>query len=141
MKGCYCLIINLEENKTLKVGSRLEIDFKKGYYVYVGSAMNNLESRVKRHISNTKKLHWHVDYLLQYGEVSEVVFNLDKKVECDLAKQLSLKNECVENFGCSDCECNSHLFYFKKEKNAIEEVINAYNSIACEFRIGISVFS
>ena len=141
MKGCYCLIINLKEKKTLKVGSRLEIDFKKGYYVYVGSAMNNLESRVKRHISNTKKLHWHVDYLLQYGKVSEVVFNLDKKVECDLAKQLSLKNECVENFGCSDCECNSHLFYFKKEKNAIEEVINAYNSIACEFRIGISVFS
>ena len=141
MKGCYCLIINLDENKSLKVGTRLKIDFQKGYYVYVGSAMNNLESRVKRHISNTKKLHWHIDYLLQYGEVSEVVFNLDEKVECDLAKQLSLNNEFIENFGCSDCECDSHLFYFKKEKDAIEEVINAYNSIACEFRIGISVFS
>lgn len=141
MKGCYCLIIYLEEDKTLKVGTRLEIDFKKGYYVYIGSAMNNLESRVKRHISNTKKLHWHVDYLLQYGEVSEVVFNLDEKVECDLAKELSLNNKYIENFGCSDCECESHLFYFKKEKDAIEEVVNAYNSIACEFRIGISVFS
>ena len=141
MKGCYCLIIFLDEKKLIKVGSRLEIDFKEGYYVYVGSAMNNLESRIKRHISKSKKLHWHVDYLLQYGEVSEVVFNVDKKVECDLAKQLSLNSEYIENFGCSVCECNSHLFYFKKENDAIEEVINAYNSIACEFRIGISAFS
>lgn len=141
MKGCYCLIIHLDENKELKIGSRLKIDFSKGYYVYVGSAMNNLESRVKRHISSSKKLHWHVDYLLQHGKVKEVIYNLDKKVECDLAKQLSLKNKYVKDFGCSDCQCESHLFYFKKENDAIEEVINAYNSIACEFRIGISAFS
>lgn len=141
MKGCYCLIIFLNQDKTLKVGSRLKIDFKKGYYVYIGSAMNNLESRVKRHISKSKKLHWHVDYLLKYAEVIEVVYNLDTKVECNLAKELSLKIEYIPDFGCSDCKCNSHIFYFKKEEDAIEEVIKAYNSIACEFKIGISDFS
>ena len=141
MKGCYCLIIEFNENKKLKIGSRLKIDFKNGCYVYIGSAMNNLKSRVKRHLSNEKKLHWHVDYLLKHSEITEVIYNLDKKVECELSKEMSKNNEYIQDFGCSDCECESHLYYFKNEKEAIEEVIKAYNSIDCEFRIGISDFS
>ena len=141
MKGCYCLVIAVENNKRLKIGKNLKIDFKEGTYVYVGSAMNNLESRVKRHISKSKKLHWHIDYLLKYGEIVEVIYNLDKKVECELALRLSEKNEFIQDFGCSDCDCESHLFYFKNRNDAIEEVTNAYNSIACPFRIGISDFS
>ena len=141
MKGCYCLIIELNENKKLKIGSRLKIDFKKGYYVYIGSAMNNLKSRVKRHLSNEKKLRWHVDYLLKHSEITEVIYNVDKKVECDLSKEMSKNNEYIQDFGCSDCDCESHLYYFKNKKEAIEEVIEAYNSIDCEFRIGISDFS
>ena len=141
MKGCYCLIINLENDENLKIGKKLKIEFEKGYYVYIGSAMNSLESRVKRHLSKSKKLHWHVDYLLKNAEVVEVIYNLDKKVECELSKELSKENSCIQDFGCSDCECNSHLYYFKKKNEAIDEVINAYNSIACPFRIGISDFS
>ena len=141
MKGCYCLIINLEDDENLKIGKKLKIEFEKGYYVYIGSAMNSLESRVKRHLSKSKKLHWHVDYLLKNAEVVEVIYNLDKKVECELSKELSKKNIYIPDFGCSDCECDSHLYYFKKKKEAIDEVIGAYNSIACPFRIGISDFS
>lgn len=141
MKGCYCLIIEVDENQHLKIGRKLEIDFKKGFYVYIGSAMNSLESRVKRHLSKRKKLHWHIDYLLKNNEITEVIYNLDKKVECDLSQQLVKKNKYIKDFGCSDCDCESHLFYFKNKKEAIEEVKNAYNSIACPFRIGISDFS
>lgn len=47
MKGCYCLIINLENPSKIKIGKLGRVDFKKGYYVYVGSAMNYLESRLK----------------------------------------------------------------------------------------------
>jgi Uri superfamily endonuclease len=44
MKGCYCLIIKLNNDRTVKIGKKLgKIEFKKGYYVYVGSAMNSLE--------------------------------------------------------------------------------------------------
>ena len=85
MKGCYCLIIKVSKNMNLKVGSRLEADFKKGYYVYIGSAMNSLESRVKRHLSEDKKLHWHIDYLLKEAEIVEIIYNEDKKVECELS--------------------------------------------------------
>ena len=141
MKGCYCLIIEVNENQCLKIGKKLKIDFKKGYYVYVGSAMNNLESRVKRHLSKTKKFHWHIDYLLRNNEIIEVIYNLDEKVECDLSQRLAKTNESIKNFGCSDCKCESHLYYFKNKKEAIEDVKNAYSSIACQFRIGISDFS
>ena len=141
MKGCYCLVIRLENDKRLKIGKKLKIDFKKGTYVYIGSAMNNLEYRVKRHLSKTKKLHWHIDYLLKYGKIVEIIYNLDKKVECELALKLIEKNEYIQDFGCSDCDCESHLIYFKNRNEAIEEVIEAYNSIACPFRIGISDFS
>lgn len=141
MKGCYCLIIKVEDEKKLKIGKKIENNFKKGYYVYIGSAMNNLESRVKRHLSSSKKLHWHIDYLLKHGQIDEVIYNLDEKAECDLSKKLSLNNEYVKDFGCSDCNCKSHLYYFKNKKEAIEEVISAYNSIACPFKIGISDFS
>lgn len=141
MKGCYCLIIELKKDKNLKIGKKLKTEFKKGHYVYIGSAMNNLESRVKRHLSKSKILHWHIDYLLKHSKIVEVVYNLDKKVECELSNELSKNRDYIQDFGCSDCECNSHLYYFKNKKEAIEDVINAYNSIACPFKIGISDFS
>ena len=58
MKGCYCLIIEVDEDKTIQIGKKLgKIQFKKGFYVYVGSAMNSLYARINRHLSNDKKLH------------------------------------------------------------------------------------
>ena len=136
MKGCYCLIIKLNKDTTIKIGKKLgKIDFNKGYYVYVGSAMNSLESRIKRHLSDEKKLHWHVDYLLRKAEITDVICNESKrKIECDLSQLISLKSEGIEDFGCSDCECESHLYYFKNRTEAIETVENAYNSIAMDFK-------
>ena len=56
MKGYYCLIINLDNDSEIEIGKRLgKINFDKGYYVYVGSAMNSLEARLKRHLSDEKK--------------------------------------------------------------------------------------
>ena len=135
MKGCYCLIIKLNKDTTIKIGKKLgKIDFNKGYYVYVGSAMNSLESRIKRHLSDEKKLHWHVDYLLRKAEITDVLYNESKrKIECDLSQLISLKSEGIEDFGCSDCECESHLYYFKNRNEAIESVQNAYKSIAMDF--------
>ena len=134
MKGCYCLTIHLKNTKKIKVGKLGKINFKNGYYVYVGSAMNSLESRIKRHLSDEKKLHWHVDYLLRKAEITDVIYNESKrKIECDLSQLISLKSEGIEDFGCSDCECESHLYYFKNRNEAIESVENAYKSIAMDF--------
>lgn len=59
MIGTYCLIIEIKEKSTIKVGALGIIKFEKGYYIYVGSAMNSLVSRIKRHMKDDKKLHWH----------------------------------------------------------------------------------
>lgn len=134
MKGCYCLIINLEKNSEIEIGKKLgKTKFKKGHYVYIGSAMNSLESRLNRHLSDDKKLHWHIDYLLKKSEITDIIFNENKKVECDLSQYMSTKTTGVEDFGCSDCDCESHLYYFKNKKEAIECVKNAYDSIAMDY--------
>ena len=134
MKGCYCLIINLEKTQKIKIGKRGEICFKNGYYTYVGSAMNSLESRLNRHLSETKKMHWHIDYLLKKSEITDIIYNENKKVECEISQYLSTRTELVKDFGCSDCKCESHLYFFKNRKDAIECVKNAYDSIVMDYK-------
>ena len=130
-----CLVIKNDETTKIKIGKLGRLDFKKGYYVYVGSAMNGLESRLKRHLSNKKKMHWHVDYLLKKSEITDIIYNeSEKKIECELSQYISSKTSNIEGFGCSDCECDSHLYYFKNKKEAIETVIEAYDSIAMEYQ-------
>ncbi len=139
MKGCYCLIIHIKKKSSIKIGKKLgEIEFKRGNYVYVGTAMNSLESRLKRHLSSEKKMHWHVDYLLknENARIVKIIYNVsDRKIECDLSEYLCKKTGSITDFGCSDCNCNSHLYYFKNRKEAIEQVKNAYDSIAMDFKI------
>ena len=58
LKGSYCLIIYLKKEENIKIGNLYSnLKFNKGYYVYIGSAMNSLIPRIKRHLSQEKKLH------------------------------------------------------------------------------------
>ena len=136
MKGCYCLTIHLRENSKIKIGKKLGyIDFDEGYYVYVGSAMNSLTGRIRRHLSDEKKLHWHIDYLLKNTEITDVIYNeSNKKIECELSQYISSKASGIKGFGCSDCKCESHLYYFKNRNEAIECVEDAYDSIAMKYK-------
>ncbi len=38
LKGTYCILMDLISNQSISIGKLGEIEFKKGYYVYVGSA-------------------------------------------------------------------------------------------------------
>lgn len=133
MKGCYCLIIHVNDEKTIRVGKLGRIKFNEGYYVYVGSAMNSLESRLNRHLSDTKKLHWHIDYLLKKSEIADIIYNEGKKVECEISSSISAKANGISGFGCSDCDCESHLYYFNSRNEAIESIEDAYDSIAIPY--------
>ena len=42
LKGTYCLIIYLRKDKAIEIGKCGSINFRRGYYVYVGSALNSL---------------------------------------------------------------------------------------------------
>ncbi len=110
--GLYVLKINLPESTTLKVGSKGNYFFPAGTYVYIGSAKNNLNARIKRHKSKIKKLHWHIDYFLQCSEIINVKkFETPDFSECDLAQKYEEKGTIImPGFGSSDCNCKTHLF-------------------------------
>ena len=123
MKGLYILVIFLSKSTLIKVGALGNIEFKKGYYLYVGSAMGSrgsttLLNRTIRHLkcSPSKKLHWHIDYFLE-NEYTEIVrihlFPISIDLECNIANSLLFHSDnCINGFGCSDCVCKSHLLYF-----------------------------
>ncbi|MFW9770868.1 MAG: DUF123 domain-containing protein [Candidatus Thorarchaeota archaeon] len=98
--------------------------FSKAFYLYVGSAMGDkgpttLLNRVKRHLSNSnsKKVHWHIDYLLADAFTKIIKLYLIPSItalECIIARDLLANSEgYIKGFGSSDCNCVSHLFWFK----------------------------
>ena len=112
MKGTYLLVMELHEDTSIMVGKHRIIHFKKGYYVYVGSALNGLEQRIQRHLRTNKKNHWHIDYLLHFTEIVEILYKENTlREECSIARLLKRNFTNIPGFGCSDCSCKSHLFY------------------------------
>ncbi|MBR5503643.1 MAG: GIY-YIG nuclease family protein [Methanobrevibacter sp.] len=138
MKGTYCLIISLKKSDKIKIGHLYQepYKFKKGYYVYIGSAMNSLIPRLKRHLSDDKKMHWHIDYLLknEYSDIREILFtDSEKIIECELASRIAKEGLEIESFGCSDCNCNSHLIYFDRKGDALKSVKDAYKTLNIKY--------
>ena len=121
--ACYILLIEIEEELLLTIGKLGTFQFKPGFYLYVGSARKNLQARINRHLRYDKKLHWHIDYLLTEGEVTEVIL-IEENEECRIANTLRGISEVsfpVPGFGSSDCRCPGHLFYIQ-EKNLWETI-------------------
>lgn len=116
-KGVYALIIKLDKEKRIHVGKLDIITFKPGFYVYVGSGMNSLEKRIQRHFSSSKRLRWHIDYLLAKANPLEArVLKKPKAWECRLARFLEkISDSFIPKFGSSDCKCKSHLFFFRED--------------------------
>ena len=113
MKGIYCLLIKINKDIIPSIGVLGRILFKKGKYVYIGSAQNSIEKRLSRHFSKNKKIKWHIDYLLSNPNVKAAGAlwkKAGKKEECKTASLLNKNGEAVKSFGCSDCRCYSHLF-------------------------------
>lgn len=126
MKGSYILLIELNKDEIIQVGRLGKLSFKKGNYVYVGSALNGLEQRINRHLRSEKKMHWHIDYLLKYAKIIDVFYKESfEKEECNLSKKLEDALLPILGFGCTDCKCKSHL-YCTSNKD-INKIINKLN--------------
>ena len=113
VKGVYVLVVSVGKDIKVNIGAFGSIGFEKGLYAYVGSAQNGLEKRIERHLRRAKRKFWHIDYLLENEFVNVVkVFykEAEKSDECRVASELSERAVPVVNFGCSDCDCVSHLF-------------------------------
>jgi Uri superfamily endonuclease len=115
--GIYNLIIQLSKDREIKIGRLGTFIFPKGFYVYTGSAQNGLEKRINRHLSNIKRFHWHIDYLLSCAKITEIFRYIgSRKDECKLNRMIGKvagATAIVKKFGSSDCNCITHLYYFK----------------------------
>ena len=89
--------------------------FDPGWYIYTGSAMTSLASRLARHCYGpaSGKLHWHIDYLAPHGNDKAFKVLLPGIMsECELNRAVgSIPGAVVpvKQFGSSDCACHSHL--------------------------------
>jgi Uri superfamily endonuclease len=127
LKGIYVLLIEIGKSNDIQVGKRRNYHFDDGYYAYVGSALGSLEKRVARHLDTQKKLYWHIDYLLNMAVVREIIYaETNQKNECLIAQALSEKLASKSGFGCSDCNCSSHLFFCHDFDTLREIVLNSF---------------
>ena len=133
-KGAYILLIDVPETRLIQVGRLGTFPFQEGTYLYVGSALNNLERRVARHVLKIKKLRWHIDFLLQFAEVQNVLMiNTEKRIECALNRVVSETVPVVaevEGFGSSDCHCLTHLWRYIIRRNGEKKSFDAERIVA-----------
>ena len=118
-KGSYMLVMKLDEDKIIPVGKKPAAEFPKGFYCYVGSAMNSIEKRLCRHQSMEKKRHWHIDWFLDHADIVDIKsIESNSKLECDISCDVAgiADDTPVKGFGNSDCKsCRAHLHHFKKD--------------------------
>lgn len=112
-RGAYLLLLEFKEAARVEVGALGNLPFRKGHYIYVGSAMANLAARMARHLRVHKTRHWHIDYLRpRAASVEALAVRASDRLECDLAHALARVLEPgPRGFGCTDCACATHLFY------------------------------
>ena len=116
--GTYVLVLRLAEESYIAVGKLGEFRFPPGYHLYVGSAQGSggLAARIGRHRRPRKRLHWHIDYLLQYARLEDVWYiESPRRLECVVAEAIRALPDArvpAPGFGSSDCRCTTHLFYF-----------------------------
>jgi Uri superfamily endonuclease len=106
----YRLHIGLARPLRLRIGRLGTFDFPAGTYVYTGSARAAMDARIARHLSATKTLRWHVDYLLAADGVR--VLRVERSAVAECALNRSTPGAIVApGFGSSDCRagCGSHL--------------------------------
>lgn len=116
-RGSYILILSLPEDASIEVGRLGHLFFPKGFYLYVGSAMNSLSKRMERHRRLRKHLHWHIDYVRPHTAVrAALAIRSSDHIECSIARAVKgIAEWSIEGFGCSDCHCDSHLFAMTRD--------------------------
>ena len=126
-RGDYLAIIHVTEEREITIGAKGKMIFPPAYYVYVGSAKANLEKRMERHKRLRKQKHWHIDYLRAAGDVIAVLpIRTADDLEHSLAQTMQgIATFYMAEFGCTDCDCPSHLFAFTENPIHYEPFMNA----------------
>ena len=147
-RGTYLLWIRLDQPAPITVGRLGTFPFPAGWYAYAGSALGpgGLEARLARHLQARrgrakKRLHWHIDYLLQHAHVAQVWQIISPaRLECAWAsaiRALPGAETPVPGFGASDCRCSAHLVYLmdRPGDRLIAEALRGISPPSCSITL------
>jgi len=131
-RGVYALVL---ENLCCRarIGALGVREFAPGYHIYIGSAQGSGGlARADRHVNlafrRDRPPRWHIDHLLldpHFSPVAVITAVTGRDCECDLATALG--DPSVPGFGCSDCNCSSHLFH--RPDDPLPEILAAFRSL------------
>jgi Uri superfamily endonuclease len=137
-RGAYTLVLRLDDDREVHVGSLGTLSFRRGYYSYTGSALGKGGlKRVQRHLQIMRGMkvtrRWHIDWLLPLTSFEEAILsNTSERMECLIAGRIGSRLSPIPGFGCTDCRCPSHLHYSSGRKemlDAVHEAHRAYQAI------------
>lgn len=114
--GTYVLVLRSDGRDNVRIGRWGLLSLRPGWYLYVGSAFGpgGVRARVSRHCRIDKAMHWHIDYLRAFCELEDVCYSharerLEHRWAASFAGMSAM--QAVDGFGCSDCDCEAHLFF------------------------------
>ncbi len=134
--GSYLLWYFLSRGQDIEVGRLGPQFFRRGWYAYCGSAFGpgGLRGRLRHHLGETAKPHWHIDYFKAYASLRKLWLCAGINMEHDwsrmLVEELGGELPC-HGFGASDCQCRSHFVYFPSQLSirAASSAISNINKI------------
>lgn len=138
--GTYTLVLKNDASASIQIGKWGRLELEPGYYLYVGSAFGpgGVLARVSRHCREAKSKRWHIDYLREFASLKTVWYShAPVRLEHSWAKALEGVEEAklIRGFGCSDCNCKSHLFFVTSEpmlRKCANALCGSVRSWACE---------
>ena len=123
----------LEEPTTIDMDGLGKVAFRRGFYIYVGSANENLQKRLARHARRRKTLEWHIDHLRDLTPAPVALpIRSSLRQECDVARAFAgLFQPGPVGFGASDCSCDTHLLWHETDPLQLP----AFHRILQQFRM------
>jgi Uri superfamily endonuclease len=131
--GTYALVLSARANGLVRVGRLGLLPLQPGFYVYVGSALGSggVRARLAHHLKTSQRPHWHIDYLRRHTSLAEVWYCYDRAswehawAQC--LGTLPGASVPLAGFGSSDCQCESHLYFFQSRpsRNAFVRSLRA----------------
>lgn len=117
-RGTYILLLSMTVPQRLGIGRLGRFDFPAGWYTYVGSAFGSggLRGRIRHHLRQAERPHWHIDRLRAAAPCEHIWFHAGRSSQehawASILATMAGATIPAARFGASDCTCPSHLFHF-----------------------------
>ena len=142
--GTYALILSCSANTLIRVGRLGRMRLQPGFYLYIGSAFGpgGLAARITHHRKPISRPHWHMDYLRRHTRLDRIWYCYAAvRQEHQWARTVQAMSGAtipLAGFGASDCDCASHLYFFKNRPSRghfgrnLRYVVSVTKRASCE---------